>query len=387
MENGPVYLDSHATTPVDPQVLEAMLPYFSEQFGNASSKNHGYGNDAHSAVENARAQLAKAINARDSEIIFTSGATESINLAIKGLAHSAPENKNHLITVATEHKAVLDCHEFLESDGFKVTYLPVDSQGMLNLDQLKEAITSDTLLVSVMHANNEIGVIQDIREIGNICKEADVHFFSDATQTLGKLPIDIQKDNIHMLAASAHKIYGPKGVGMLYLRRSNPRVKPDPVLHGGGHERGYRSGTLNVPGIVGFGKAVEIARKEAKKENEHLQKLRDSFQNRLLEEIPGSKVNGHLATRLAHNLNIVLPGVSAEALMIALKDTVACSSGSACTTAAVLPSHVLSALGLTEDEIESSLRFGLCRGNGEKTISKTVIATVEQHQKMSMLRI
>lgn len=383
MENGPVYLDSHATTPVDPRVLEAMLPYFSEQFGNASSKNHGYGNDAHSAVENSRAQLAKAINARDSEIIFTSGATESINLAIKGLAHSAPENKNHLITVATEHKAVLDCHEFLESDGFKVTYLPVDSQGMLNLDQLKEAITSDTLLVSVMHANNEIGVIQDIREIGNICKEADVHFFSDATQTLGKLPIDIQKDNIHMLAASAHKIYGPKGVGMLYVRRSNPRVKPEPVQHGGGHERGYRSGTLNVPGIVGFGKAVEIARKEAKKENQYLQKLRDTFQNRLLEEIPGSKVNGHLETRLAHNLNIVLPGVSAEALMIALKDTVACSSGSACTTAAVLPSHVLSALGLCEDDIESSLRFGLCRNQSEEDLENTTNDILEKYKKLT----
>ena len=385
MENGPVYLDSHATTPVDPRVLEAMLPYFSEQFGNASSKNHGYGNDAHSAVENARAQLAKVISARDSEIIFTSGATESINLAIKGLAHSAPENKNHLITVATEHKAVLDCHEFLESDGFKVTYLPVDSQGILNLDQLKEAITSDTLLVSVMHANNEIGVIQDIREIGNICKQAEVHFFSDATQSFGKLSIDVQKDNLHMLAASAHKIYGPKGVGMLYLRRSNPRVKPNPVQHGGGHERGYRSGTLNVPGIVGFGKAVEIARKEAKKENQYLQKLRDTFQNRLLEEIPGSKVNGHLETRLAHNLNIVLPGVSAEALMIALKDTVACSSGSACTTAAVLPSHVLSALGLREDEIESSLRFGLCRNQSEKDLENTAMYILEKYQKLSYL--
>jgi cysteine desulfurase len=381
--NRPVYLDSHATTPVDPRVLEAMLPYFSEQFGNASSKNHGYGNDAHSAVENARTQLAKAISARDSEIIFTSGATESINLAIKGLAHSAPENKNHLITVATEHKAVLDCHEFLESDGFKVTYLPVDSQGILNLDQLKESITPDTLLVSVMHANNEIGVIQDIHGIGQICKEAKVHFFSDATQTLGKLPIDVQKDNLHMLAASAHKIYGPKGVGILYLRRSNPRVKPDPVQHGGGHERGYRSGTLNVPGIVGFGKAVEIARKEAKKENEHLQKLRDSFQNRLLEEIPSAKVNGHLENRLAHNLNIVLPGVSAEALMIALKDTVACSSGSACTTAAVLPSHVLTALGLSEDEIESSLRFGLCRNQSQENLENTANDILEKYKKLT----
>ena len=383
MENGPVYLDSHATTPVDPRVLEAMLPYFSEQFGNASSKNHGYGNDAHSAVENSRAQLAKAISARDSEIIFTSGATESINLAIKGLAHSAPENKNHLITVVTEHKAVLDCHEFLESDGYKVTYLPVDSQGILNLDQLEETITSDTLLVSVMHANNEIGVIQDINGIGNICKEADVRFFTDATQTLGKLPIDVQKDNIHMLAASAHKVYGPKGVGMLYLRRSNPRVKPDPVQHGGGHERGYRSGTLNVPGIVGFGKAVEIARKEAKKENEYLQKLRNSFQNRLLKEIREAKVNGHLEKRLAHNLNIVLPGVSAEALMIALKDTVACSSGSACTTHAVLPSHVLSALGLCEDDIESSLRFGLCRNQSEEGLENTANDILEKYKKLN----
>jgi cysteine desulfurase len=383
MENGPAYLDSHATTPVDPRVLEAMLPYFSEQFGNASSKNHGYGNDAHSAVENARAQIAKVINARDSEIIFTSGATESINLAIKGLAHSAPESKNHLVTVATEHKAVLDCHEFLESEGYKVTYLPVDSQGMLNLDQLKESITPDTLLVSVMHANNEIGVIQDLNGIGNICKEAEVHFFSDATQSLGKLSIDVQKDNLHMLAASAHKIYGPKGVGMLYLRRSNPRVKPSPVQHGGSHERGYRSGTLNVPGILGFGKAVEIARKESKKDNEQLGKLRNILQDRLLKEIPGAKVNGHLEHRLSHNLNIVLPGVSAEALMIRLKDSVACSSGSACTTAAVLPSHVLSALGLPKEEIEASLRFGLCRGQKEEQLVKIAFEIIKQHKGLS----
>ena len=383
MTAGPLYLDSQATTPVDPRVLEAMLPYFSESFGNAASKNHGYGNDAHSAVEHARDQLAKAINARDSEIIFTSGATESINLAIKGLAHSAADHKKHLITVATEHKAVLDCHEFLESQGFTVTYLPVDSEGMLDLNLLRNSITDETLLVSVMHGNNEIGVIQDIRSIGKICEDTNVHFFTDATQTLGKLPIDVQKDNIHMLAASAHKIYGPKGVGMLYLRRSNPRVKPSPVQHGGGHERGYRSGTLNVPGIVGFGKAIEIGRKEAKNDNEQLGKLRNILQDRLLKEIPGAKVNGHIEHRLSHNLNIVLPGVSAEALMIRLKDSVACSSGSACTTAAVLPSHVLSALSLPKEEIDASLRFGLCKGQVKEDLEKIVNEIIKQHKSLS----
>ena len=383
MTEGPVYLDSHATTPVDPRVLEFMLPYFSEQFGNAASKNHGYGNDAHAAVEQSRSALAKAINARDSEIIFTSGATESINLAIKGLASSGPESKRHLITVATEHKAVLDCHEFLESQGFSVTYLPVDSEGILDLGQLKDNITPETGLVSVMHANNEIGVIQDVHAIGQICTNAGVHFFCDATQSLGKLPIDVQKNNIHMLAASAHKIYGSKGVGMLYLRRSNPRMKPDPVIHGGGHERGFRSGTLNVPGIVGFGKAVEIARREMKKENEHLGSLRDRLEEGLLSAISGAKVNGHQEKRLAHNLNIVLPGVDAEALMINLKEDIACSSGSACTTAAVLPSHVLSALGLEESDIHSSLRFGLCRDQTAEDIERVIPSIADQHARLA----
>jgi cysteine desulfurase len=383
VSNQALYLDSHATTPVDPRVLEAMLPYFSDFYGNAASKNHGYGNDAHAAVEKSREILARAINAREPEVIFTSGATESINLAIKGLAETAPPDKRHLVTVATEHKAVLDCHEYLEGQGFTVTYLPVDSHGILNLNQLQDAIVPETLLVSVMHANNEIGVIQDIAAIGEICEASGVYFFSDATQSLGKVPIDVAQNNIHMLAASAHKVYGPKGVGMLYLRRSNPRVKPSPVIHGGGHERGFRSGTLNVPGIVGFGKAVEIARKEMKKENQHLATLRDGLEAGLLSGISGAKVNGHPEKRLAHNLNIVLPGVDAEALMIALKEDVACSSGSACTTAAVLPSHVLTALGLEESDIHSSLRFGLCRGQTAEDIERVIPSIAEKHGRLA----
>ena len=359
----PIYLDAHATTPVDPRVLEVMLPYFSDIYGNAASKTHLYGNKAHSAVEAAREKLSKYINSKPQEIIFTSGATESINIAIKGIAMANLDRNCHFVTIATEHRAVLDCHLWLEKEGFEVTYLGVNPYGLINLDDLQKAIRNNTVLVSVMVANNEIGVIQPIEEIGKICWEKGVLLFSDATQALGKLSLDVKKMGIHLLAASAHKIYGPKGIGLLYARRSNPRVVLEPIIHGGGHERGLRSGTLNASAIVGFSKAVEISCSQLKFEQARIRKLRDQLQNELLNRIPGAKVNGDLEKRLAGNLNIMLPGIEAEALIIALKDEIAVSSGSACTTAKIEPSHVLSALNLDEDSVHSSIRFGISRMN------------------------
>ena len=368
----PIYLDAHATTPVDPRVMEVMLPYFSEHYGNAASKTHIFGNDAHSAVESAREKLAKSIKAKPQEIIFTSGATESINIAIKGVALANRDSNCHFVTVATEHRAVLDCHLWLEKEGFKVTYLRVDPHGLIDLEDLQKAIRDNTVLVSVMVANNEIGVIQPIEEIGKICSEKGVIFFSDATQALGKLYLDVKKMGIHLLAASAHKVYGPNGIGLLYARRSNPRVKLEPIIHGGGHERGLRSGTSNVPAIVGFSKAVEIAYGNMKVEQTRIRQLRDQLQNELLKAFPGAKVNGHIEQRLAGNLNITFPGIEAEALMIALKDEIAVSSGSACTTAKIEPSHVLTALNLEEDAIHSSIRFGISRMN---TIEEIMLVT------------
>jgi cysteine desulfurase len=357
----PIYLDYHATTPVDPRVLEAMLPYFSEVFGNPASKNHTYGNDAFKAVEDSRETLAKAIKARSQEIVFTSGATESINLAIKGTALANRHRGKHFITVATEHKAVLDCFEWLTANGFETTILPVDSEGLLDPAQVANAIRPDTLLVSVMAANNEIGVIQPLEEIGKICRGRSVYFMTDATQALGKIPLDVQRLNVDLLAASGHKVYGPKGVGFLYARRSNPRVALEPIIHGGGHEKGLRSGTLATPNIVGLATAVELSIKEMPKEQKRLGELRDKLMHALLAAIPDAKVNGSLKHRLAGNLNITFPGVESEALMIALRSELAVSSGSACTTAAVLPSHVLKAIGLSDSESHSTIRFGLGR--------------------------
>lgn len=357
----PIYLDYHATTPVDPRVMNAMLPYFTEVFGNPASKNHTYGNEAFKVVEESRETLAKAINARPQEIVFTSGATESINLAIKGTALANRSRGKHFITVATEHKAVLDCFEWLADNGFETTILPVDSAGLLDPAQVANAIRPNTILVAVMTANNEIGVLQPLEEIGKISRERGVYFMTDATQALGKVPLDVQRLNVDLLAASSHKVYGPKGVGFLYVRRSNPRVAMECIMHGGGHEKGLRSGTLATPNIVGLAKAVEISLKEMTKEQERIRQFRDHLQQSLLTAIPDAKVNGNLQHRLAGNLNITFPGVESEALMIALKSEIAVSSGSACTTAAVLPSHVLKALGLSDAQSHSTIRFGLGR--------------------------
>ena len=373
----PVYLDNHATTRVDPQVLDAMLPYFTEVYGNAASKNHIYGRDASRAVEDAREDIAKAIAAKSQEIIFTSGATEAINLAIKGVAKAAPKNKHHFISVVTEHKAVLDCFQWLEENGFETTLLSVDADGLIDLDELKNAIREDTALVSVMAANNEIGVLQPIAEIGVLCRTAGCYFMSDATQALGKMPLHVDKMKIDLLACSGHKLYGPKGVGALYVRRSNPHVKLNSQINGGGHERGFRSGTLNVPGIVGFAEAVKMACSEMKKEQPRIAKLRDALQQALMGAIPGAKINGHLHKRLAGNLNICLPEIESEALIIRLKDKVAFSSGSACTTAAIHPSHVLKELGLNEDEIYSSVRFGLGRFNTQDEVETLIPEIVD----------
>ena len=382
----PIYLDNQATTPVDQRVLEAMLPFFTEVFGNPASKNHTYGNDAFKAVEESRDTLAKAIKARSQEIVFTSGATESINLAIKGVALANRSRGKHFITVATEHKAVLDCFEWLAANGFETTILPVDSEGLLDPVQVANAIRPDTLLASVMAANNEIGVLQPLEEIGKICRERGVYFMTDATQALGKIPLDIQRLNVDLLAASGHKVYGPKGVGFLYARRSNPRVVLEPIIHGGGHEKGLRSGTLATPNIVGLAKAVDISIKEMAKEQRRLGDLRDQLMHALLAAIPDAQVNGSLKHRLAGNLNVTFPGVQSEALMIALRADIAVSSGSACTTAAVLPSHVLKALGLSDEQSHSTIRFGLGRFTKARDVATAASALVPAIQRLQAFR-
>jgi len=382
----PIYLDYHATTPVDPRVLEAMLPYFTEMFGNPASKNHTYGNEAFKAVEEARETIAKAIKAREQEIIFTSGATEAINLAIKGAAIANRERGKHFITVATEHKAVLDCFEWLKRNGFDTTVLPVDAMGLLDPAEVAKAIRADTLLVSVMAANNEIGVLQPIGEIGAACRAKGVFFMTDATQALGKIPLDVQRQNIDLLAASGHKIYGPKGVGFLYVRRSNPRVVLEPIIHGGGHERGLRSGTLPTPSIVGLGAAVAISAKEMSSEQRRIGRLRDTLLKHLTDSVAGLRVNGSMERRLAGNLNVVFPAIESEALMIALKDDVAVSSGSACTTAAVLPSHVLKALGLSDADTHSSIRIGLGRFTTEADLDRAANRMTEEGKRLAGLR-
>lgn len=376
MSDQPIYLDYAATTPVDPRVLEMMLPYFNEHFGNPASKSHSYGNTAAAAVEEAREKLANAINARPQEIIFTSGATEAINLAIKGAALANESKGKHFITVATEHKAVLDCFDWLEHNGYETTILPVDTEGILDPQQVADAIRPDTVMVSVMMVNNEIGVIQDITAIGAICKQHDVYFMTDATQGLGKEKIDVKAMNIDLLTASSHKIYGPKGVGMLYAKRSNPRVRLEPTQHGGGHEKGLRSGTLPTPLIVGFGAAVQIACKEMKKEQARLRKLRDELQNELLDKISGASVNGHLEKRVAGILNIHLPPVDAEALVASLSRQLAFSTGSACTSEKVEPSHVLCSMSA---DSTCSIRLALGRSTQDvKNIAENLVVTVSR---------
>jgi cysteine desulfurase len=358
----PIYMDNHATSPMDPRVLEAMLPYFSQKFGNAASRNHSFGWEAEQAVENAREQIAKLIGASAREIIFTSGATESNNLAIKGIAEMYKERGNHIITQVTEHKAVLDTCKRLEKYGYRVTYLPVKADGLIDLDDLKRAIDDKTILVTIMAANNEIGVVQPIAEIGKICHEKGIIFHTDGVQAVGKIPVDVQAMNIDVLSLTAHKIYGPKGVGALYVRRRNPRVQISAQIDGGGHERGMRSGTLNVAGIVGLGKACEIAGEEMAAESARLQTMRDHLRQRLESVIDYVEVNGSWEHRLPGNLNMSFIYVEGESLLMGIND-VAVSSGSACTSATLEPSYVLKALGLGDDVAHSSIRFGLGRFN------------------------
>ena len=362
----PIYLDAHATTPVDPTVLDTMMPYFTENFGNASSLDHPYGYDASVAVQSARETIATGINAHIDEIVFTSGATESDNLALMGVMEKYKEKGNHLITCKTEHKAVLDCAKHLEKNGCDVTYLSVNEFGEINLDELESAITDKTVLISIMAANNEIGTIADLEKIGKIAHDHDVLFHTDAAQAVGHIPIDVQKMNIDLMSFSSHKLYGPKGIGALFVRSLKPRVKLDSIVYGGGQERNIRSGTLNVPGIVGFAKAVEIAQKEMDDENERYKKWTDM----LLEELEkdGGKLNGHREKRLPHNLNVRFDGIESKAIINSVSKKIAISAGSACTTQVVEPSHVLLALGLDEDQSHQSIRIGLGRLNTEDEV-------------------
>jgi cysteine desulfurase len=380
----PIYLDNHATTPLDPRVLEAMMPYFGPRFGNAASRSHSYGWEAEKAVEFARKRIAELAGALPREIIFTSGATESNNLAIKGVAEANRGRGNHIVTMATEHKAVVDPARRLERWGFRVTALPPRRDGLLDLECLRQAITPETTLVSVMYANNEIGVIQPVAEIGAICRERGVVFHCDAAQAFGKIPIDVMRDQIDLMSVSAHKIYGPKGVGALYVRRRNRGVQVAAQMDGGGHESGFRSGTLNVPGIVGFGAACAICAKEMESEAARLGAMRDRLQQRLVRELDEVYVNGSVEHRLAGNLNMSFAGVDGEALPLSMPD-VALSTGSACSSATVEPSHVLRALGIGEDLARSSLRFGLGRFNTEEEIDYAGGRVVEAVKKLRSL--
>ncbi len=362
----PIYLDNNATTQMDPRVLEAMLPYFTEKFGNAASRNHPFGWVAEEGVDYAREQVAKLIGASEKEIIFTSGATESDNLAIKGVYEMYKDKGNHIITLTTEHKAVLDACKHLEKLGASITYLDVESDGLVNLQKLEAAVTPQTILVAIMYANNEIGVIQPVKEISAIAHKHGALFFTDAVQAVGKIPVNVIEDGIDLLALSGHKMYGPKGVGALYVRRKNPRVKVTSQMDGGGHERGMRSGTLNVPGIVGLGKACELAYNEMAEEAIRLSTLRDKLESSLT-QLEESYVNGNKNHRLPHTANISFKYVEGEGLMMAMKD-MAVSSGSACTSASLEPSYVLKSLGLSDDLAHSSIRFGLGRFTTEEEV-------------------
>jgi cysteine desulfurase len=384
MVNLPIYLDHNATTPCDPRVLEAMLPFFTKHYGNAASRHHSFGWQAEEAVDYAREQVAALIGSNSKEIIFTSGATESDNLAIKGVFEMYASKGNHIITAVTEHKAVLDTCAHIEKLGGEITLLPVNSEGLIYCAALESAIKPSPVLVAIMYANNETGTIQPVREISRIARKHGVLFFTDATQAAGKLTIDVNADGIDLLAFSAHKIYGPKGVGALYVRRRDPRAKITAQMDGGGHERGMRSGTLNVPGIVGFGKACEIYLKEGKEEAERLSVLRDKLENALL-KIEGSYVNGSKENRLPHVTNMSFNNVEGEALMMGLNKDLAISSGSACTSASLEPSYVLKALGIDDDLARSSLRFSLGRHTTEEEIEfviDKVIKTVGTNQKI-----
>jgi cysteine desulfurase len=383
----PIYLDNHATTRVDPRVVDAMLPYFTERFGNAASRNHEFGWEAEQAVDKARKQIADLIGANAKEIIFTSGATESDNLAIKGVAEMYAEKGNHIITVVTEHKAVLDTCKKLEKSGVRVTYLPVMGDGLIDLQMLKEAFTDKTILVTIMYANNELGVLQPVREIGKLCRERGVLFHTDGVQAIGKVPVNVNTDNIDLMSISGHKIYGPKGVGALYVRRRNPRVQITAQIDGGGHERGMRSGTLNVPGIVGLGEACELCRREMDVEIPRLRALRDRLKEKLQAGLDEVYINGSMEHRLPHSLNMSFAYVEGESLLMGIND-VAVSSGSACTSATLEPSYVLKALGVGDDIAHSSIRFGIGRFNTEEEIdyvADKVIDVVKKLRELSPL--
>jgi cysteine desulfurase len=377
----PVYLDNNATTPVDPRVLDAMLPYFTQQFGNAASHTHAYGWAASEAVEEARQQLATLINAHPKEIVFTSGATESINLALKGVYEAYSSKGNHIITVATEHKAVLDTCKHLEKLGAVVTYLPVNNDGLINIDELERNIKSSTILIAVMYANNEIGVIQPVKKIAAIARRHNILFFCDAAQATGKIPVDVIEDDISLLSFSAHKMYGPKGIGALYVRRKDPRARVIAQMDGGGHENNMRSGTLNVPAIVGFGKACEISAMEMNNEAERLFKLRNRFENTLMQQ-GNIFVNGSVQHRLPHVTNLYFEGISANRLLTSFSKDIAASSGSACTSALVEPSYVLKALGMSDERANNSLRFGLGRFTDDEQVNFAIKAIAENVQKL-----
>ena len=377
----PIYLDNNSTTPMDPRVLEAMTPYFLEDYGNAASRNHPFGWKAEEAVDYAREQVAKLIGADPKEIIFTSGATEGDNLAIKGVYEMYASKGNHIITATTEHKAVLDTCKHIEKSGGEVTYLEVKADGLIDLKELEAAIKPTTILIAIMFANNEIGVIQPVREISAIAKKNGVLFFTDAVQAVGKIPVDVNKDGIDLMAFTAHKMYGPKGIGALYVRRKNPRVKVTAQMDGGGHERGMRSGTLNVPGIVGFGKACEICMNEMEVDTKRISILRDKLENTLM-KLEEAYINGSKEHRLPHVTNISFKHVEGEGLLMGFNKNIALSSGSACTSASLEPSYVLKALGLGDDLAHSSLRFGLGRFTTEEQIDYTVKAISETVLKL-----
>lgn len=384
----PIYMDYHSTTPVDPRVREAMLSTFGEHFGNAASRNHPFGWQAEKLVEKARFQIAHLIHAESKEVIFTSGATESNNLALKGAFEIYREKGNHLITQPTEHKSVLDTCNYLEKRGMQVTYVSVDRYGLVDPESIRRAMTEKTFLISIMAANNEIGTIQPIEAIGQIAKEKGVLFHVDAAQAAGKIPLDVEKMGIDLLSISAHKMYGPKGIGALYVRSKNPRVRLAPLIHGGGHELGFRSGTLNVPGIVGFGKACELSKKELPEEAERISRLRRKLHELIMEGLEGVYLNGHPQKRLPGNLNLSFSGTEGESLLMSLSEEIAVSSGSACSSAKVEPSFVLKAIGREGDLIHTSIRFGLGRFNTEEEVeyaAKRVIEIVKKLREISPL--